>query len=45
MTDLCEQENCGAPLGKIAMLIGEMDENGVTQTTKMTCLACFVEMV
>jgi len=45
MTDFCEQENCEAPLGKMAMLIGHMDDNGTTHSTKMTCLACYDEIV
>jgi len=43
MSDLCEQENCGAPLGEIAMLIGHMDDDGITHTTKMTCLDGYSE--
>jgi|TARA_R110000824_G_scaffold282551_1_gene470814 hypothetical protein len=45
MTDFCEQENCEAPLENMAMLIGHMDEKGITQTTKMICLACYDEIV
>lgn len=45
MTDFCEQENCGVSLDGMAMLIGHMDEKGITHTTKMTCLACYDEIV
>jgi len=45
MSDFCEQENCGAPLEEMAVLIGKMNDDGTTHSTKMTCLACYDEIV